>query len=164
MAEEGNYHRQKIWFAECSDLNLIYPDRDCAFDPTPLAIDTMDQWLSNLRSDTKSKRVPPAQAQDTCFDSQGNIIYSGSDAWNGIIDDKASGPCSEYFPLNSTSRIIAGDSIKGDTFKCALKSLQSAVTDGDYGDVQFTATQLSILSQIFPDGVCDYGIDDIDKP
>jgi hypothetical protein len=53
--------------------------------------------------------------------------------------------------------MVAGDSIKGDVFKCALKPVATALADGTYpASVQFSALQKDWLSRIFPDGVCDY--------
>jgi hypothetical protein len=52
---------------------------------------------------------------------------------------------------------VAGESIKGDIFKCALKPLATALADGSYGaGAPFTAGQRAWLQKIFPDGVCDY--------
>ena len=35
----------------------------------------------------------PARATDSCFDVDGDLIYSGSDAWSGILDDAPAGTC-----------------------------------------------------------------------
>jgi len=54
--------------------------------------------------------------------------------------------------------MVAGDSIKGDRFKCALKPVTVALADGTYpASAQFTEQQKAWLTRIFPDGVCDYG-------
>jgi len=164
LAATGNYKLQKIWFAECSDLDLVSLDKNCAFNPTGKALDVMDQWISNLQSADINAHIPPAEAVDTCFDGQGNLIYAGEDAWNGIIDSKAAGPCTVSFPLKSTSRIMAGGSIKGDIFKCRLKSLRSAIANHDYGNAKFSFMQLLMLNTIFPDGVCDYNLPGIGIP
>ena len=98
----------------------------------------------------------PARAVDACFDAEGNLIYAGEDAWAGILDDEPAGPCTERFPVYSTSRIVAGGPISGDVFKCELQSVDEAIARGVYGDVTFTPDELARLRQIFPDGVCDY--------
>ena len=76
----------------------------------------------------------PASAQDKCFYADGTI-YAGNDAWDGILDDEDPGPCTEAFPLYSTSRIVAGGDIKGDIFKCHLISVEEAITRGFYDPV-----------------------------
>jgi hypothetical protein len=61
--------------------------------------------------------------------------------------------------------MVAGDSIRGDTFKCALKPVATALTDGSYPPgVQFSASQQAWLARIFPQGVCDYARGDAGKP
>jgi hypothetical protein len=53
--------------------------------------------------------------------------------------------------------MVAGDSIRGDTFKCGLKPVEKALSDGTYGPaVRFTEAQKTWLNRIFPKGVCDY--------
>ena len=60
--------------------------------------------------------------------------------------------------------MVAGESIKGDTFKCALKPVARALRDGTYGEVRFTPPQRRWLERIFPHGVCDYGRPGIGRP
>ena len=155
---------QIIWIAECSDLDPVTLEDNCAFDPTPKALEVMDQWLTNLRSDNKVHKALPDEAVDTCFDETGSVIYAGADAWNGILDKKTKGPCTNYFTIYSTSRQQAGGDYRADIFKCALKPLTQAIDDGDYGETVFTPLQLGLLNQIFPQGVCDYDQDDLGKP
>jgi hypothetical protein len=106
----------------------------------------------------------PADAVDACFDVDGGLIYRGADAWDGILDDGPDGPCTEAFPVYSTSRLIAGGPITGDVFKCHLQGVDEAISRGVYGDVTFTAAQRERLGQIFPDGVCDYSKGDARRP
>jgi hypothetical protein len=61
--------------------------------------------------------------------------------------------------------MVAGDSIRGDLFKCELKPLTAALDDGTYGSVApFTATEVAWLRNVFPDGVCDYRKRDAGRP
>jgi hypothetical protein len=106
----------------------------------------------------------PARAADSCFATNGSLIYSGSDAWSGILDPRPPGPCAQGFPLFSTSRIVAGAPIEGGVFKCALKPLATAVGDGNYAPWVPDAAQVGRLQQIFPTGVCDYSKPDIGRP
>ena len=159
----GDAGNQIIWFAECSNLDPVYLQDSCAFDPTGIALDVMDQWLSKRHSEHRESARPTA-AVDSCFNGLGQLIYAGTDAWHGILDDKTSGACTSAFPLYSTSRRVAGGGIRGDVFKCALKPVPQAVADGEYGDRVFTASQLSFLNHVFPGGVCDYNQADLGIP
>jgi hypothetical protein len=76
--------------------------------------------------------------------------------WAGVLDTKPKGACAQAYPIHSSSRMVAGDSFRGDMFKCALKPLNVALADGTYGNAGFTAAQMQWLAKIFPDGVCDY--------
>ena len=130
------------------------------------AIAVMDEWMRNIRArpwkGVRGNR--PARAVDSCFDVNGQLIYAGDDAWNGILDDKPSGPCTARFPIYSTSRIVAGAPIEGGIYKCALKSVNRAVADGDYLPWSPTSAQVAQLKQIFPQGVCDYRRPDRARP
>ena len=60
------------------------------------------------------------------------------------------------FPLNGTSRIVAGGPIEGGVFKCSLQPVERALAHGLYGSWQPTDAELARLHAIFPTGVCDY--------
>ena len=130
------------------------------------AIAVMDEWMRNIAANPKAGIVGnrPARAVDSCFDVQGKLIYAGEDAWDGIIDDKPAGPCTQKFPLYSTSRIVAGAPIEGGIYKCALKPVEQAVMDGTYSPWSPTAQDVATLKQIFPSGVCDYSKPDQARP
>ena len=98
----------------------------------------------------------PDTATDSFFDVDGDLIYAGDDAWAGILDDDPAGPCTEMFPVFSTSRIVAGAPITGDVFKCDLQPVADAIADGTYGWWSPSASEESALEAIFPTGVCDY--------
>ena len=91
-------------------------------------------------------------------------MNAGDDAWHGILDDKPAGPCTQRFPLYSTSRIVAGAPIEGGIYKCALKPVERAVADGTYRPWSPTVEQVERLKKTFPDGVCDYSRPDQAKP
>jgi hypothetical protein len=130
------------------------------------AIAVMDEWMRNIRANPwKSIRQNrPARAVDSCFDVSGQLIYAGDDAWDGILDNKAAGPCTQRFPLYSTSRIVAGAPIEGGIYKCALKSVDRAIADGDYLPWSLSSEQVARLRRIFPEGVCDYTRPDQARP
>jgi hypothetical protein len=101
---------------------------------------------------------------DSCFDSYGELIAAGDNVWNGILDDRPEGSCTQTFPVYSTSRIIAGNGIEGGVFKCALQPVDDAIADGIYGQWEPTAEQRASLHAIFPDGVCDFSKPDQGRP
>ena len=130
------------------------------------ALAVMDEWMRNIAANPKAgiRGNRPARAVDSCFDVQGKLIYAGDDAWDGILDDKAAGPCTQKFPIYKTSRIVAGAPIEGGIYKCALKPVEQAVMDGTYAPWVPGAQDVAKLKQIFPSGVCDYSKPDQARP
>jgi len=155
----GNTDTMVIWF---TDTVPGVPKASQSLD----AIAVMDEWLRNIAANPKKsiRQNRPARAVDSCFDVHGQLIYAGDDAWNGILDAKPAGVCTQRFPMYSTSRIVAGAPIEGGIYKCALKSVQRAVADGDYLPWSPTSPQIAQLKQIFPEGVCDYSRPDRARP
>jgi hypothetical protein len=144
----GNADNQAIWIG-------VLPH-----DPTPKAFQVVDEWMANIRANPGLGvgRNRPASAQDLCFGAGGATIAAGSDVWDGILNDRAPGACTELFPPFSSSRIMAGERIAGDTFKCLTVPVAAAIGRGFYGDVRFTREERARLEQIFPSGVCDYSL------
>lgn len=141
-------NKQVIWFAR-SDKNLAGPVMD--------AIAVVDRYLSN--------GTAPAEFVDKCVDADGTVIAAGPSVWDGILNRNAPGACTKAFPILSSPRMVAGESIKGDIFKCALKPVADALADGTYpATVQFTAQQKDSLNRIFPQGVCDFRQGDVGRP
>lgn len=155
----GNSDSLVIWF---TDTDPLTPKAS----QTMEAIEVMDEWMANIRANPKKsmRENRPARAVDSCFDLQGQLIYAGDDAWDGILDDQPAGPCTQRFPLYTTSRIVAGGPIEGSIWKCALKSVDQAVADGTYAPWMPTAGEVATLKQIFPEGVCDYSKPDQARP
>ena len=145
---EGN---MVIWFTDIVPFEYLH-------DQTLLAFEVIDEWMANLEKFPGMSVVAarPSRAVDSCFDTNGELIYAGADAWWGIMDDRPAGPCTEQFEIYSTSRIVAGAPITGDVYKCALRSVDEAIAKGLYGDWQPSATERARLMEIFPTGVCDY--------
>lgn len=131
---------QVIWFAP-QDARL--PVRVLE------AVAVVDRYLSEGSA--------PEEFADKCFDAAGSVIASGAAAWDGILNKKTPGACTTAYPIYSSPRMVAGESIKGDLFKCALKPVAVALRDGSYpASVQFSAQEKDWLKRIFPQGVCDY--------
>ncbi|WP_154668268.1 DUF6351 family protein [Pseudoduganella violaceinigra] len=139
-ANPGEAKRQVIWFAR--------PDTDLP-GQVMKALWVLDKYLS-------SGSAPPEFA-DRCVDSAGTVIGSGPEVWAGVLDGGKPGACTLAFPIHSSPRMVAGESIRGDTFKCRLKPVSAAIADGTYGpSVRFSDAQKAWLARIFPQGVCDY--------
>ncbi len=130
------------------------------------ALQVMSQWLDNIKANPKKSvaQNKPAAAVDACFDRFGAMMSSGSGVWDGILDNRSAGACTQAFPLYGTSRTVAGAPIQGGIYRCALKSVDDAVTDGTYGSWTPGAAELAQLRQIFPSGVCDYSRPDQAAP
>jgi Tannase-like family of unknown function (DUF6351) len=151
----GNAYNQVIWGLPGIASGSVF---------TKLAQQALGLETSWL---TTGKR--PAGAMDACFDINGNLIAEGPHVWDGEMngnpsDDPSPGPCTQQYPIFSSSRLLAGDRISEMTFKCALKPVSTALTDGTYGNVTFSPAQAAELEQIFPDGVCDYSQPDQGRP
>jgi hypothetical protein len=141
---DGNASNQVIWFSEIGD------DRSLE------ALSVIDEWvLSGHR---------PPEATDRCFTANGTEIARGSHVWDGILDHRSPGECTEHFPLHSTSRIVAGGPLRGGVYKCELQPVSKAIARGLYGSWKPTAAERARLEQIFPTGVCDYSKPDQGLP
>jgi hypothetical protein len=154
----GNSDNQVIWFTDARPF--------VAFDQTPEAFEVIDEWMANLRAQPElgvAGNRPP-RAVDRCFETDGSEIAAGEDVWAGILDDEPAGPCTQRFQLHRSSRIVAGGPIEGGIFKCALKGVDTAIGDGDYGSWVPSAAERARLMEIFPDGVCDWSQGDVGRP
>jgi hypothetical protein len=158
LNHDGDASNQVIWFTDAR------PAR--AFDQTPTAFAVIDEWLANIRANPAGGGAgnKPAAAVDSCFATNGSLIHAGANAWAGILDGAAPGPCTQAFPLFSTSRIVAGGPIEGSVFKCALEPVATALTDGTYAPWIPSADEAARLAQIHPQGVCDYTKPDVGRP
>ncbi|GAB4119957.1 MAG: DUF6351 family protein [Rubrivivax sp.] len=130
------------------------------------ALEVMDEWMLNIRANPAAGIAAnkPPRATDACFDLNGEPIARGAGVWDGILDNRPAGPCTQRFPLYGTSRTVAGAPIEGSIYRCALKPVAQAVADGTYGAWTPDATQLAQLNAIFPSGVCDYSQPDRARP
>jgi hypothetical protein len=155
----GHSDHLVIWF---TDTMPGQPKASNTFD----AIAVMDEWMANIRANPKKGIAAnrPARAVDSCFDVHGQLLYAGADAWDGILDDKHPGPCTQRFPIYGTSRTVAGAPIEGGIYRCALKPVEQAIADGTYGTWMPSGAQVAALRQIFPQGVCDYSQPDQARP
>jgi hypothetical protein len=147
---DGSAGNQVIWFTDARP--------EVAFDQTPEALAVIDQWLANIearpwRGVAGNK---PALAVDRCFDTAGNEIARGDHVWDGILDDRPAGTCTERFPIYGTSRTVAGAPLTGDVYACRLQPVRAAIASGGYGDWRPSRAERQRLEEIFPTGVCRY--------
>jgi uncharacterized tannase-like protein DUF6351 len=158
IERRGTAANQVVWFTDAR------PAR--AFDQTPMALAVMDRWLENLRAHPSRGVVgnKPADAVDSCFATDGSLLYRGRDAWRGILDHGPAGPCTQRFPIHGTSRTVAGGPFDEQHYKCALQPVRAALARGVYGSWHPTSAELVRLSQVFPTGVCDYREPDVGRP
>jgi len=154
----GHADNQVIWFTDAR------PEEE--FDHVPMALEVIDEWMANIHANPAQSVAEnrPELAQDSCFATDGTLIARGDDVWNGALDDAPAGACTSAFPIYTTSRIVAGAPTEGDVFKCGLKPVATALSDGTYGDWQPDGDQIARLNAIFPDGVCDYSQPDQGRP
>jgi hypothetical protein len=154
----GHADNQLIWFTDARP--------ESAFDQTPQALDVLHDWMMNIREHPERSIAQnrPSHAVDSCFNTDGTLLASGNDVWNGILNDREVGACTQAFPIYRTSRIVAGSPIEGSIFKCSLKPVDVALADGTYGTWAPDSAQSAQLRQIFPEGVCDYSQPDQGRP
>jgi hypothetical protein len=144
----GEAKRQVIWFTRL-DEDLIARVME--------ALPVLERHLAS--------GVAPPEFTDKCYDSGTTLIAAGPAVWDGILNSNPPGACTKAYPVFSSPRMVAGGSIKGDVFKCALKPLETALADGTYpAGAQFSPAQQDWLRRIFPQGVCDYNKPDAGRP
>jgi hypothetical protein len=148
---DGRADNQVIWFTDAR------PDGP-EFDQTPEALQVMDAWMANIRKNPAGGVAgnKPPLAVDRCFATDGTQIAAGPHVWDGILDHRSPGACTQRFPLYSTSRVVAGGPLEGGVYKCGLQPVDKAVARGLYDPWRPTDDERARLKQIFPTGVCDY--------
>lgn len=139
----GNADKQLIWVTHVPHA------------PINDALTVLTRWLD------KGKR--PADAQDRCYRSDGSLIASGPHVWDGAWNERPPGVCTRHYPIFGTSRSQAGESLRGDLFKCQTMSVDSALARDDYAPVDMRPYRAR-LKQIFPQGVCDYSRPGVGRP
>ena len=155
----GNSDNQVIWFTD------TIPNTTKASQSLE-ALAVMDRWLMNIRAHPRAGIAAnkPPTAVDACYDRNGQLMQSGAGVWDGILDGRPAGACTQAFPLYRTSRIVAGAPIEGGIYNCARKPVVMAVADGIYAPWTPSAAEIAQLQQIFPEGVCDYSKADQARP
>jgi hypothetical protein len=156
---DGDAGNMVVWFTD--NVN-----GRAAFDQTPEALEVIDEWMANVRANPSLGAAgnKPPRATDRCFNGQGQEIAAGDGVWDGILDAKPAGACTQRFPVYSTTRRVAGGPFEQSIFKCQLIPVDQAVGRGFYGQWAPTPEQVDRLETIFPEGVCDYTKPDAGLP
>ena len=156
---DGDASNQVIWFTDARPAIALRPD--------PAGARGDGRVDGEHPRQPRRRRVPGTSrpsAVDSCFATNGALLASGDGVWDGILDSKPAGACTQRFPLFSTSRIVAGAPLEGGIFKCALQSVSAAAAKGLYAPWIPSAADVARLEQIFPQGVCDYSKPDVGRP
>jgi hypothetical protein len=156
---KGEAGNQVVWF---SDTDV----EGDGVDKTPEALEVLDEWLMNIRANPQAGTAAnrPPRATDRCFDVDGAEIAAGDGVWDGIIDDKEPGACTQQFKTYSTTRRVAGGPFEQSIFKCQTVDVFTAYSQGIYGELELPPQVLRTLAFIFPEGVCDYSKPDAGLP
>lgn len=149
-AHMGSHDNHVIWGLDDGDAELAAL--------ALIAFETLELWLD-------AGQKPPA-ATDACYGPGLVEIAAGDDVWKNAADpDPDKGACATAYPVFADARMVAGEDISTDTFKCATKPLATALADGTYGAVVWSADELAKLEEIFgASGVCDYTLPDLGRP
>jgi hypothetical protein len=122
-----------------------------ALAPTATLIEQMDRWLTAIVNDKSSisraakvVKNKPADVVDACWKSDGTKIVEK-------MTLTGTGQCNTLEPAGLAPNLVAGAPVTSDIIKCQLKPIANADYTGG-----LTATQLTRLQGIFPQGVCDW--------
>lgn len=141
---DGNASNQVIWFTGPNDDFIARVVE---------ALNVLDTYLVG--------DAMPSGFVDRCYGNDGTLLAEGPTVWDGILNTNAPGVCTQTYQIKSSSRLVAGEPISGNVFKCALQSVDEAKEAGIYGDVSFTTDEEAYLRTIFETGVCDYSLPDV---
>ena len=155
---DGDADNQVIWFTDARPA--------VAFDQTPMAFEVIDEWMANIQAHPEQTVAEnrPAAAVDSCFDTDGALIASGDDVWDGVLDDEPAGACTQRFAIYSSSRRVAGGPFRGGVFKCALQPVDRGRDRRALRLVGPHRRGQDRLEAIFPQGVCDFSRPDAGRP
>ncbi len=125
-----------------------------------LALTTMDKWLSNIEADksgagrAKIIAAKPSgnaafPASDFCYLSTDTGFATGTGT---KVASEATCNADALLVTHASPRQVAGGNVAEDVLKCQLKPVSAA----DYLPAVLSASQMTRLMAVFPDGVCDY--------
>ena len=119
----------------------------------------MDQWLTAIKQDGSDVSVAekvivnkPTSLNDACWDNTGEERIKIEEEQNF----RGSSRCNELYPAYPTPRHVAGAPLANNIVSCYLRPINAA----DYA-AGFTQVQYAELSEVFPEGVCDWSRGDV---
>lgn len=111
----------------------------------------MNRWLDAIRADRSSR----PDVMKVAINKPADVVDAGfaPDDTKIVEPQTAFGPgqCNTLFPAGMAPNLVAGAPLASDVIKCQLKPLDAT----DY-KVSFSAQQWQQVSEVFPDGVCDW--------
>jgi hypothetical protein len=145
QASLGQHQRQVIWMTQKPHFPLVE------------AVEALQDWLDLQDANPLASLVTnrPSTLKDSCYTSEGKLIASGPEVWDGHWNQKPTGACLKTYPNYANARQIAGDDILGLTFICQLIPVREAISKGVYAPIDISE-HIQELERIFPKGVCDY--------
>jgi len=123
--------------------------------PGGLAWDTMDDWLAAIEA---VDGIDPLTGLDPQLVKDNRPVIAHDSCWSGTTQQPLSACAGVVF---ADARVKAGMPISHDNLKCTLKPIDPADYAGAFPPL--TAADLAALNVIFPEGVCNYGVDGVGK-
>jgi len=123
--------------------------------PGGTAWDTMDAWLAGVEADGG---IDPFEGMDPALVQANRPAIAHDSCWNGATQQPLSA-CSDL--VFGDARLKAGMPNSHDNLKCQLKPIDLA----DYAGAvpPLTEVDVTLLETVFPEGVCDYTLEGMDK-
>jgi hypothetical protein len=122
------------------------------------SFNTLDTWLHAIELDTSS-----ASIEDKIVAHKPAVAGSPNGDFCKLDDGTRVGIFDSSCPVKffTSPRMAAGGPLAENVFKCQLRPFNP--NSSDYNGVTFTATQISRLQAVFPDGVCDWSKPDVSQ-
>jgi hypothetical protein len=115
-----------------------------------MALDLATRWLDAMAADPRplsfEKVVAdkPADAKDTCWTPEGTKLVE-------IASLEPGARCNQLYPPHLEPRMIAGEGLTNDVWKCQLQAPARAMYPATMTDAEFIR-----IKEVFTQGVCDY--------
>lgn len=123
--------------------------------PSGLAWDTMDRWLAAVEA---AGGIDPLTGMDPAIVKATRPAIAYDSCWSGATQQALDACKPQVF---GDARLQAGMPASHDNLKCQLKPIDPA----DYAGAvpPLTEVDLAALELVFPEGVCDYSVEGVDK-
>ena len=116
----------------------------------------MDEWMRNIAAHPELGVAgnKPAQAVDSCFRTDGSLLASGDDVWDGILDDGPREPARRRSrSIDVPDRRRRAD--RGRRLQVRAAVGRAGVVGASTARGSRTRAARSAAADL-PDGVCDY--------